>query len=571
MNSTPLLFFARNKFFKKLFIVISLAVMPPVLIIMLFINEIYFDTLNQYIKLESHNTALKAASGINQIILDTIDIAKLATTNTKINAYILNPSSQNKSNAQSELTKLLAGNKNKLELHIISRESKSTISTAFTPNIYFYHNWGVFSKLSETEDDFLVYPVNYKGIKGDSICLTVAAKVKNSAGQVVGWVMADLYRAYLFSGIYPLNTALNADYTIRYNKDFVVLTTANNLLEGVKADIEDNGKNKEPSFTQLETEIGYGLKGILTSNSQLLAKQRESTMGAFYLLCGLSLLICFGLAFLVSANITKPIMQIKEAIEEVGTGDLSVSLCLNRDDELGILETEFNKLVTRLKDLIEARIEEAGLLKTAQLEALQSQINPHFLFNTLGVIKSLNEIGRKEQISDVVIKLSKILRNSIDFSDRLITLEEELTLVACYIDIQNVRFNNKFNLIIDVPKNLLSITLRPLLIQPLVENSIIHGLEKKSSKGTLYIKAQEEGSGIIFTISDDGLGISPQMVDIINNGVAISKKDKPSIGIINVKRRISLYYGNSCYLRVNSKEGLGTIVTMRIEKIRYNL
>jgi sensor histidine kinase YesM len=199
--------------------------------------------------------------------------------------------------------------------------------------------------------------------------------------------------------------------------------------------------------------------------------------------------------------------------------------------------------------------------KEMQLKILSNQINPHFLYNTLETIRMMALEKKEKKIATTIKMLSQLLRQSLSANEKTIPLEKEIELVQNYLAIQKLRFGDRVDYSIDMEPNLGGYAILPLLIQPLVENSFIHGLETKPGGGHIRIAVETQGNTLCIDVSDNGIGMEPQRLEKLRNDLAVSEGSIDGrIGLVNVNRRIKLHYGNDYGLTVSESAGNGFAV-----------
>lgn len=240
-------------------------------------------------------------------------------------------------------------------------------------------------------------------------------------------------------------------------------------------------------------------------------------------------------------------------------------------DEIGDLISTYNYMADEFELLIEQKKRSAEELRIAEYKALQAQINPHFLYNMLDMINWLSKSGKSEEVSIAVQSLSKFYKLTLSKKEVTTTIAEELNHVTLYVKLQNMRFENKIDFLIDVPDEIMDYEIPKLVLQPIVENSILHGiLGKESKEGSIVIMAWMEGNDIVFTVSDDGVGIPQNQLEKILTGEGQSEIGS-NIGIYNTHRRLQLYYDNQLFgLTYRSTLGIGTEVEVRIPAVIHN-
>lgn len=313
-----------------------------------------------------------------------------------------------------------------------------------------------------------------------------------------------------------------------------------------------------------------------------------------------SLLAVF-IAILVSRSVAQPVQSLSTAMKKVEGGELSVS-CEEptssfADYDLVMLIREFNNMVSRIATLTDERVERERLLRVAEIKNLQAQISPHFLYNTLNSIKSMAKFAHSPEIVKMVTSLGKLLRESIvsdnGFYNDYYSIEKSLELVQNYFDIESMRWENKFEFIEEIDPQLLSYPIPRLVLQPVVENALVHGLEEKPGKGKLIIKGRfDEKPGakrdIVFVVSDDGQGMKEEKLlslrEKLNSAsesaadTAVAASDPatatttdPDLGsngiaLVNTHTRLKLLYGEGYGLSIDSEPGKGTTVTIRLRE-----
>lgn len=247
--------------------------------------------------------------------------------------------------------------------------------------------------------------------------------------------------------------------------------------------------------------------------------------------------------------ITKPLLKLKEDIARVGRGKRSFYHSYG-NDEVGVIGTEFQNMVMKELKLKEQISKEELLRKDSQLQLLQSQINPHFLYNTLDTLYWMALEEGAEQVADLTQALSEIFKISLSEGVEFISVGDEIRFIEDYLHIQNVRFENKFLVKILVDEEIMDMHIIKQILQPFVENAIYHGLEPKIGKGCITITGKTQEDHLIFTVEDDGVGL-PDGVDVMQ-GYAVS----------NVYQRIRLHYGEKADIQFESCPGEGTTVKL---------
>lgn len=281
--------------------------------------------------------------------------------------------------------------------------------------------------------------------------------------------------------------------------------------------------------------------------------------------------LIFITAELLSTSITKPIRNIQQTMKQVEKGDLSAKLPPTRIREINELSSSFNRMIVKLNLLIHEVYEGELRQQAAELKALQAHINPHFLYNTLDSFYWMLVIRGQDEVAKVVVSLSNLFRYSIGGADEAVTLKYELEHVNNYLNIQQIRFEN-LEVEFDIDEQIEHVRVQKLLLQPLVENAIYHGLEAKAEGKKLIIQAKQMEEHVLISIQDNGIGIEAGMLDSLRiqmkhaNYSNLKRKTGTGtgIGIENVDRRIKLCYGETYGIEIDSIPAQGTVVKIRI-------
>ena len=287
------------------------------------------------------------------------------------------------------------------------------------------------------------------------------------------------------------------------------------------------------------------------------------------------LLILAGALFIsrkITTGITEPIRRLCEATRVAGSGDFAVRAQeVTTDDELSVLNTSFNQMVEKIGNLVEdIRVEQLNL-RAMELKLLQAQINPHFLYNTLDAIIWLAEAGEKAQVVRMVSSLSDFFRTTLSKGRDDISVEEEETHIRSYLEIQQFRYRDILEYEIRIPEKMHHCRILKLTLQPLVENALYHGIKNKRGLGHILVTGKMEGEKMIFSVSDDGIGMDPDRLKKVRRIIAGELADEnPSsgFGLFNVEQRIKLNCGTEYGLVIDSVYGRGTTVQVMIPIVK---
>lgn len=261
-------------------------------------------------------------------------------------------------------------------------------------------------------------------------------------------------------------------------------------------------------------------------------------------------------------RITSPFDRLCQSMEEVGKGHFERREVISTNDEVGKLSHSFNDMVDNIQELIEKVYTLEITERQAELEVLKMQINPHFLYNTLDTINWMARAQNNLEIADMTMALGNLLHANLKQDDS-VTIAQEAQNIRNYLLIQKYRFGARLSWEIDIDLGLEDYYIPSFILQPLVENAIIHGLERKAEKGSLHLEVQQQGEGLVFRLWDNGVGMSQKAVqDFMEQGEGPFQRS--SIGLKNVDRRLRLYYGDGSGLQIESVLGQGTGICFRI-------
>lgn len=280
-----------------------------------------------------------------------------------------------------------------------------------------------------------------------------------------------------------------------------------------------------------------------------------------------------------SISITRPVHQLTQAANELSQGRFNQRIEVKSNDEIAFLAKTFDKMRININDLIleirqkaqlEHELQQSKLLlKESQFRSLQSQINPHFLFNTLNTLSKKAYLDGAEETSDLIVSVAGLLRYNLKRIDRSVTLFEEVVVLNQYMEIQKARFRDRLQFKSDIDESCLQVKIPGLTLQPIIENAVIHAIEPEESGGIIWFRIKKDGSGVIIEIEDSGKGIAREkMEQLINGDVAPMEGHSTGIGFQNVVKRLQLFYGAEDLIAIDSKEGRGTKVIIQIPTAR---
>ena len=570
-------------FSKRLLVLFVLCSILP-----LFLFSFVFTKISSYVV--ARNTvrqATEVSENVLHIIQKTttkaVDLA-LELANDKNVLYWCNGNED--ASVVSDLFQNIAKHTNDdlFQVYIVSDSQKTrAISRQTVPVEYkspIYSDWGVLNKaLYQKEAVFFAQP---HPASSPNAVIAVCFPVANS-----GYIIIDILRE-------GLGKECNKIEGLTSLKDFIIYDKSGCIAFSVQ-----NAYNESTFVEDLDSEESIFLSPVegtsFFAQSMIVnSKQKPYTFGLqnwVAVTAIIASILSIIVAVLVSRSVAQPVQSLSTAMKKVEGGELSVR-CEEpsnamKDYDLILLIRQFNSMVSRISTLTDERVERERLLRVAEIKNLQAQISPHFLYNTLNSIKSMAKFAHSPEIVKMVTNLGKLLRESIvsdsGFYNDYNSIEKSLELVRNYYEIEAMRWENKFEFIEEIDPELLSYPIPRLVLQPVVENALVHGLEEKSGKGKLIIKGYFEQKAdnkrdIVFVVQDDGDGIKEEKLKSLQNKLnsevtEISGKDSGEeelgsngIALINTHTRLKLLYGEGYGLSIDSEVGKGTTVTIRLKE-----
>lgn len=300
-----------------------------------------------------------------------------------------------------------------------------------------------------------------------------------------------------------------------------------------------------------------------TSVRELLSKSRQAQ--SVYVLTAIVLVI-IALLFsrFMARSITLPIQKLRDSMKKVQEGDFGVSdVVVDSKNEIGSLTKSFDVMTHKIQELMEQNVHEQEEKRKSELKALQSQINPHFLYNTLDSIIWMAEGKKNKEVVLMTASLARLLRQSISNEDEVVPIAKEVEYARGYLTIQKMRYKDKLEFQIDVDSSILYIPLIKLVLQPIIENAIYHGLKYKESKGLLIVKGFMKDGNAVLQVIDDGVGMDEETLAHIYDKHKVNYHSN-GVGVYNVQKRLKLYYGDDYGITYESEKGKGTTATITI-------
>lgn len=587
---------------KRLFICFFLiAIIPTVFMGLVSYNRAY-NSLEDKISRSSQQVVNQTVSTLDYILKEYSDNLKQVYTSEIFQSEI-----KTITNSERELEKLTAiKNINKiLRAHFYSKDNIYGIAVMFNDRDlcleegkYFidtnYKNSPIYIDTLNTRDTLWNATVNSEDVrkelsfKGQGVISLSRNIVSTESLDQVGVIAMAIRKELLLDVISPVELEKGSGIVILDENNNIVLSRTNVLSDELLT---------KDALHRIEKEIGGEIQGCFTLDynrdkflinygsipendwevisfipySHIMEQTEDIKRYVFYVFT-LCTILSIVVSKVLSVILVKPLKKLELSMRQIEHGSFGGTVSLSECEEFIDIERRFNMMSTRLKDLMnEIKVKEKEKME-AEFRFLQSQINPHFLYNTLDSIKGMIVCNKKEEALLSLEKLSEIFKAVLKQSDKEIPLVQELNHVENYLTIQKLRNVDKMDYEIYVDENIIGMNILRFILQPIVENAIYHGIRQKKGKGFIIISCRLQGGDVIIEIKDTGIGIDTTTLDNINRELVYCENDNiesgRGIGITNVNRRIKLFYGENYGLVYESVEGEWTKAIIKVPYIK---
>lgn len=428
----------------------------------------------------------------------------------------------------------------------------------------FSYIWNRFGKMTAKKDEVVMIPDKIQVDTNRRTIYTIGKAVCDKSGIVVGFMEFNIIENEI-SSVLSHKSDEDVIITDRYN---------NNIINTNSALVDNIGKFKIKYYMKNMQLIR---RGILDNKLYVTTIKNDEFIKKYFLTGGLILILIFVIIFIVmiyaanriSTKNTKSIDELLKGLEYVQNGNFTQRLTINTNDEFKTVAEYYNIMIDKVKELIIKNEEEVKRATMAQLGHLESQFNPHFLFNTLEMLRYMIKTNDSKS-EKVTLAMAGILRYSLNSNIRTTTLKTDIKYIKDYLFIQKLRFGDKFDYDINIDEKLENIVIPKLIIQPLIENSVKYGFNKKDSL-LIKISAEEQDGLIIISVNDNGDGIGEEELKDIKDNLNRDDNVSNHIGIYNVQKRIQLIYGKEYVIDIRSVEGNGTSIFIRIPESGWSI
>ena len=577
----PLL--SRKSLGRKLFIYFLLAISIPIVIVTMLGNLIYNKSITNQQDENSKQMTKQITNNIDFYIKDTENVISYLSQDPRVLKFLktkdtneadysaINESTEKTITSFSGIHPEMAGvmivNSNDLfSSDIMDRISRDPLTNEkwYAQAVENPNTMQLFSKpVGRNISNIFQY-------SADDVVSMSKAIIDKSSGKCIGVILIDLKLDIIKSIIEDVKPGKTGFVYIVDSNDEIVYAPVNPIVYRIKnewiSNTNNNIINKRISGTNFEVLHNDSAYTKWRTVSILPLDESLKTTNAIkyysFIVAIITLIIAEIFAIFFISSIVRPITKLKMLMKKTEEGNFDVYFNSKEDDEIGELGSAFNNMVHEIKNLIELVKIEGKKKRKAEISILQAQIKPHFIYNTLDTIQWMAQEHDAEDIVDMVGNLTNLLRIGLSAGAEIITIKQELAHVESYLIIQKVRYEDKLNYTIEIEEKILTNNVVKLILQPIVENAIYHGIKEKRGKGLITIRGEEKDKKIHFIIEDNGIGIKPDTLKDINamlRGEAVSS-EVVGYGIYNVNEKIRLTYGEEYGLQYHSTYGAGTTV-----------
>lgn len=548
----------KKSFKNRIFLTILLVALLPLLLCAVIMIQVQLLSSEQKLEQQAHVEIDTLEDVLTDTLRDIDSVTEKLTDSTVVR------SAMRQQNIDSRiLYQVLYKNTKTLrdvaQFDIYDKDGICCYTTAGSlPSLVLDPDWGILYAAKQTNG----LALQKSGEQG----LLAARAIRAFDDDILGYMVVTIEKEgfeTLFSGKYTaVNDVILMDPTWRvvyYSNTAQGMGTTNALREQLMAGSPLTGSEGEYNFYSIRLDES-GLTLILQQPRTFTREVVKTIFTVSLTMALLCLILCLCCSWIFSLFLSKPLYKLDAAIREVEKGNYEVKLETNRTDEFGKLARSFNRMTREYLLNLENSVQRQKELNKTQIRMMQAQLNPHFLCNTLDAMKWLGVTNNVPQVATLATNLATVLRASIS-EDEFVTLQQELDLIEHYIDIQLIRFEDKFTYEIDIDDRFQSCLVPKLVLQPLVENAIIHGV-KGLDDGYIKISAEEQDGDLLLIVTDNGQGFSDETMEkLLSSEMRLSGNH---LGLYNVDKIIRLHYGEQYGLSIESKPGMGSRVQLRL-------
>ena len=460
-----------------------------------------------------------------------------------------------------DLYTILAGRSGEMAIYLLSADGTQVIATDDLPRDYRlpeHLHWGLIGRATEQQDWVIASADRYEADRRETV-FSMARAIRQG-DELLGFAVIDVRREALVPLIQRVQDGSEGQIILTDRYNYVMMDMLDHHREGfssVRSGSEEGASEsvfRDDSYSSQDTGFTVHLRQRLDSTPL------DYLFRLVLMVDAVALSITAYLAYRLSRHLWRPLHTLAMAMRRVRSrDDFSVQVDVQRSDEIGELALTFNNLVTHIRTLLAENRERERTLRVAQVKSLTEMIKPHFMYNTLNLIKWSAKLGDSEGAADIAVQLGKLLRASVSMKE-FVTVAEELTFLRTYLKIQQRRFEGRLKVTVRVESSAYGCYVPKLILQPLVENAIQHGIEMAERGGCITITGAREDGYLVFRVKDNGQGMSPERQQEV-----LARRDDNHFGLYNVHMRAVLNGDEVCGVELHSAEGKGTEVILRLK------
>lgn len=559
----------------QLVLFISLAVMIPVGIFGIISYTSAVQVSKERANISGESSLSQLQNSLDFIVDDMLSMSVFLIGNRDVQAYMEDDSStpRQKSNIAGFLSNLAYSKQYISNITLYPNSANPDIST--NPR----HKDGSI-KFTNYQNTWWAYRTFEETVSGKQETITLSRPVRSLNGfHDIGYLSISLNRKYVeallqsaeleWGGTVLLFTEDLLLASNNKQEEMIDLSTFDNdnVSSSIQVNEEHIDNNRYIVFSTAINEVDWQLTSIIPYKE--FSHQNKYLLWLTVCMMAVALILIILLSWFVISKVLDPLLVLSDSLKQTTPGDPLSILPITPKNEIGHLITNYNKLNDRIVYLMEQIKTNEALKRQVDLQALQHQINPHFLYNTLASIHWMALRTNEQKISEMVSSLSTYLRYSLNRGNEYATITQEVELLQNYVTVQQIRFPNRFDILIDIPHIVEQERILKLILQPLVENSITHGLEQVTKKRiSIHIQASIKRDMIQFIVSDNGIGMKPDVLDQLHTSFQEDKNNRTVIGehygLRNVNLRLLLHYGQSSHLQIKNNHDGGLMVRFNI-------
>lgn len=560
---------------KLLFINMAIAILP-VVIFGILITRVYEDAVDKRTRQSVADSSTVIADRITRILKDTENCSNYLTVNI------------NKVMGKKDVSKTLTLAEQKAitnELYVAKIVFDEIDSIAFigaddklfvSDNTILTNTESILqsehlNKLKKTSGKSIWFPCETRDfLVYDSTLpvLTLGKKVLQiNTGETLGYIFVNVdiseIRKLLTNQLINYRLVDNSFVVISsvLSSEFVGEDSANELLSRSAKNkiVKYQGRKYYISNYEI-SDYGWQLMGITDLNE--FNVETKKILYTVVIIAAAAIFLELLLSNYLSRIITVPLQKLKSGADEIAGGNMNLRLHFKSEDEIGQLGKSFNYMTEQVQELLVKVDYEARKKQEYEFALLNEQVKPHFLYNSLDIITKLSEMNRNQEARRAIHRLADYYRNSLSDSKKIITIKQEIQIVEDYLELQRIRYKDLFTYEVQIDEDILHLLIPKLTLQPLIENAIYHGLKYKEGAGRLCITGRKTEDGVILSVSDNGIGMSPSDLNDI-----LQSQPEGHFGVYSVNHRIKLFFGEQYGIVIKSEADSGTVVDVILPAI----